>query len=98
MPLIELRDLHKRFGRLVVLDGVSLSVTEGESLVILGASGSGKSVMLKHIVALLKPDEGEVWFADKRIDRMQERELVAVREQFGFLFQMGALFDSLTVE
>src|SRR6476469_457826 len=98
MPLIELRDLHKRFGRLVVLDGVSLGVEAGESLVIIGASGTGKSVTLKHIVGLLKPDAGEVWFDGRRVDTMTDRELVEVRKQIGFLFQMGALFDSLTVE
>src|SRR3954452_3322881 len=98
MALIELRDLHKRFGRLVVLDGVSLGIEEGESLVIIGASGTGKSVTLKHIVGLLKPDAGEVWFDGKRVDTMKERDLVEVRKQFGFLFQMGALFDSFTVE
>jgi len=98
MPLIELRDVHKRFGRLVVLDGVSLGVEEGESLVVIGASGTGKSVLLKHIVGLLKPDSGEVWFDGRRVDTMTDRELVAVRKQIGFLFQMGALFDSLTVE
>src|SRR6185437_10068149 len=74
------------------------SIEEGKSLVVLGASGSGKSVMLKHIVSLLKPDEGEVWFDGKRIDMLSERDLVEVRQQFGFLFQMGALFDSMTVE
>lgn len=98
MSLIELRNVHKRFGRLVVLNGVSLSIEEGQSIVIIGASGSGKSVMLKHIVGLLKPDKGEVWYDGKRIDSHSEREMDAIRQQFGFLFQMGALFDSLTVE
>src|SRR5688572_6075314 len=98
MPLIELRKVHKRFGRLVVLNGVTLGVEEGQSLVIIGASGSGKSVMLKHMVGLLKPDRGEVWFDGTRIDDLPERDLVPVRQQFGFLFQMGALFDSVNVE
>ena len=98
MALIELRNVHKRFGRLVVLNGVSLSIEEGQSLVVIGASGSGKSVMLKHIVGLLKPDRGEVWFDGERIDTYSEREMDAIRQQFGFLFQMGALFDSLDVE
>jgi phospholipid/cholesterol/gamma-HCH transport system ATP-binding protein len=97
MPLIELKNLHKRFGRLVVLNGVDLSIEEGKSLVVLGASGTGKSVMLKHIVGLLTPDSGEVWFDGKRIDTMKPRQLMDVRQDFGFLFQMGALFDSLTV-
>src|SRR5438093_1424900 len=98
MALIELRNVSKRFGRLVVLNGVSLSIEEGQSLVVIGASGSGKSVMLKHIVGLLKPDEGEVWYDGRRIDQLSSQELDKVREQFGFLFQMGALFDSLSVE
>src|SRR5215213_1896251 len=98
MALIELRDLHKRFGRLVVLNGVSLDIEEGQSLVVIGASGSGKSVMLKHIVGLLKPDRGEVWYRGRRVDELSDRELDQVRHDFGFLFQMGALFDSLTVE
>ncbi len=98
MGLIELRKVSKRFDPLVVLDRIDLSVEEGKCLVILGASGSGKSVMLKHIVGLLKPDEGEVWFDNKRIDNLPERDLVGVRTQFGFLFQQGALFDSMSVE
>src|SRR5947199_6279853 len=98
MALIELRKVSKRFGRLVVLDNVDLSVEEGQSLVLIGASGTGKSVLLKHIVGLLKPDSGEVWFDGRRVDTMNERDLVEVRKQFGFLFQMGALFDSFTVE
>jgi len=98
MSLIDLRNVHKRFGRLVVLNGVSLSIEEGQSLVVIGASGSGKSVMLKHIVGLLKPDKGEVWYDGRRIDTATERQLDSVRQEFGFLFQMGALFDSLSVE
>jgi phospholipid/cholesterol/gamma-HCH transport system ATP-binding protein len=97
MSLIELRDIFKRFGRQIVLRGVKLGIEAGEGLVIIGASGSGKSVMLKHIVGLLKPDRGEVIFDGKRIDVLAERELMKVRQRFGFLFQMGALFDSLTV-
>jgi phospholipid/cholesterol/gamma-HCH transport system ATP-binding protein len=97
MALIEIKNLHKRFGRLIVLDGVNLTIEDGQSLVILGASGSGKSVMLKHIVGLLRPDKGEVWFDGRRIDHLPERHLMPIRRRFGFLFQMGALFDSLTV-
>jgi phospholipid/cholesterol/gamma-HCH transport system ATP-binding protein len=95
--LVEFRDIHKRFGPLTVLDGVSLSVRREESIVIIGASGSGKSVMLKHIVGLLRPDRGEVWFDGVRVDTLPERELMKIRRRCGFLFQMGALFDSLTV-
>lgn len=97
MSLIELRHVCKRFGSLVVLDDVSLAIEAGQSIVILGASGSGKSVMLKHIVGLLKPESGEVWFDGHRIDTLSEQELMPIRQRFGFLFQMGALFDSLTV-
>lgn len=96
-PLIEFKGIHKRFGPLVVLDGVELVVNRGESVVVIGASGSGKSVMLKHIVGLLKPDAGEVWFDGQRIDDLPERRLMPIRKRCGFLFQMGALFDSLTV-
>src|SRR5215217_8083949 len=97
MPLIELKKVYKAFGRLVVLDHLDLSIEKGQSLVVIGASGTGKSVMLKHIVGLLRPDDGEVWFEGRRIDDLPERDLVDVRTRFGFLFQMGALFDSLTV-
>lgn len=96
MALIECRNLHKSFGRQVVLDGLNLSINAGESLVIIGASGSGKSVLLKHIVGLLRPDSGEVWFDGRRTDDLPERELVSMRTRFGFLFQMSALFDSMT--
>jgi phospholipid/cholesterol/gamma-HCH transport system ATP-binding protein len=97
MALMELRNVSKRFGRLVVLDHVNLSIREGESLVVIGASGTGKSVLLKHLVGLLRPDAGEVWFEGRRIDQMAERHLMQIRTRFGFLFQMGALFDSLNV-
>ena len=96
MPILSLKNLHKRFGKLVVLNGVSLEIEAGKTLVVLGPSGTGKSVLLKHIVGLLKPDRGEVFFEGRRIDNLKERELAEVREDFGFLFQMGALFDSLT--
>lgn len=96
-PFLELKGIHKRFGSLVVLDGVDLQVPRGQSLVIIGGSGSGKSVLLKHIVGLLRPDRGEVWFDGQRIDHLPERRLMEVRRRVGFLFQMGALFDSETV-
>src|SRR6059058_508922 len=97
MALIELRDVSKRFGRLIVLRHLDLSIEEGQSIVIIGASGTGKSVLLKHIVGLLTPDQGEVWFDGQRIDTMPERQLMEVRQRIGFLFQMSALFDSLNV-
>ncbi len=97
MALIELRHLHKAFGPTVVLDDVSLSIPAGQSIVIIGASGTGKSVLLKHIVGLLKPDSGDVLFDGLHVNQMHNEELMEVRQRFGFLFQMGALFDSLTV-
>jgi len=97
MSFIELRKVSKRFGSLVVLNELTLLIERGQSLVVIGASGTGKSVMLKHIVGLLRPDHGEVWIDGRRIDNLPERALVDVRTRFGFLFQMGALFDSLTV-
>ncbi len=96
-PLVRLVDIHKRFGPLVVLEGVNLSLKAGETTVIIGESGAGKSVILKHIVRLIKPDRGEVHFGGQRIDNMAERELAILRPRFGFLFQLSALFDSMTV-
>ena len=95
--IIELRDVSKRFGSLQVLDGFNLSLAHGQTTVVIGESGTGKSVLLKHIVALLRPDSGEVYFHGRRIDNQSEVDLVPVRRQFGFLFQLGALFDSMTV-
>lgn len=95
--LIELKDVWKRFGRLEVLRGLSLAFEPGQSTVIIGESGTGKSVLLKHIVGLLRPDRGEVHFHGRRIDGLSEADLHDVRHRFGFLFQGGALFDSLTV-
>ncbi len=89
--------MSKRFGALVVLDEVSLSMLRGQTTVVIGESGVGKSVLLKHIVGLLRPDRGEVYFRGQRIDNRSEMELVSVRRRFGFLFQTGALFDSMTV-
>lgn len=96
-PIIEFKNVHKQFGRLVVLNGLSLQVERGKCLVIIGASGTGKSVLLKHIVGLLHPDSGEVWFDGRRIDELNDRQMMDVRKRIGFLFQMGALFDSLNV-
>ena len=96
--LVRLVNLHKAFDDLVVLDGVDLALRTGETTVIIGESGVGKSVILKHIVRLLKPDRGEVYYRDQRIDQLPERKLAALRHRFGFLFQLNALFDSMTVE
>lgn len=95
--LVELRDVHKRFGTNDVLRGVSLAVEKGTSAVIMGGSGSGKSVLLKHIVQLLKPDQGEVWVKGQRMDLLKDDELDELRLSMGYLFQGGALFDSMTV-
>lgn len=95
--LIRLVDLHKSFGPLRVLSGVSLDLRKGETTVIMGPSGTGKSVLLKHIAGLIRPDKGEVWYGDQRVDTMPEYGLVEVRKKIGFLFQMGALFDSMNV-
>ena len=96
-PVIEFRGVSKSFGAQQVLRNVSLQLIAGKTTAIVGESGVGKSVVLKHIVRLLRPDKGEVYFRGKRIDNLPERELVDLRKKFGFLFQMGALFDSLSV-
>lgn len=95
--IIELLGVRKRFGRQIVLDGVCLKLRAGETNVIIGQSGAGKSVVLKHVVGLLKPDDGQVLFKSQRIDDLPERSLAKLRRHFGFLFQLSALFDSLTV-
>lgn len=95
--IVRLVTLHKRFGNLIVLDGVSLDLQEGQTTVIIGESGSGKSVLLNHIVSLIKPDAGEVYFKGQRIDTLPDRDLAKIRPQFGYLFQLSALFDSMTV-
>jgi phospholipid/cholesterol/gamma-HCH transport system ATP-binding protein len=96
--MIVIKNLHKRFGPNKVLQGVNLDIYPGETLVIIGRSGCGKSVLLKHIVGLLIPDEGYVKLKDKIINELTKRELYEIRKKFGFLFQGSALFDSMTVE
>jgi phospholipid/cholesterol/gamma-HCH transport system ATP-binding protein len=96
-PIIRLVDLQKWFGRLHVLRGIDLDFPTGQTTVVLGPSACGKSVMLKHIVGLLRPDRGEVWFENQRIDALSETKLGPIRRQVGFLFQQGALFDSMSV-
>jgi phospholipid/cholesterol/gamma-HCH transport system ATP-binding protein len=95
--MVRLVDVHKSFGPLRVLAGIDLELKRGQTTVIMGPSGTGKSVLLKHIVGLIRPDRGEVWFEGKRIDTMDEHDLVEMRKKIGFLFQMGALFDSMNV-
>ncbi|NOY25446.1 MAG: ABC transporter ATP-binding protein [Oligoflexia bacterium] len=96
-PTIELLDVHKRFGDLVVLDGIDLAIPPGETTAIIGPSGTGKSVLLKHIVGLLQPDSGRVCCFGTDLTTATERQLYAVRQRFGMLFQGGALFDSMSV-
>jgi phospholipid/cholesterol/gamma-HCH transport system ATP-binding protein len=96
-PIIELRQVSKSFGRQRVLDDIDLKIERGQTTVIIGRSGTGKSVLLRHIVGLLRPDRGEVYFEGQRIDRLNERQLVPIRQQISFVFQLNALFDSMTV-
>lgn len=96
-PVLEMRNVHKRFGPLEVLRGVDLAIEPKRTLVILGASGSGKSVALKLLIGLLRPDAGQVLFHGQRIDTLSDADLVNIRSRIGFVFQMGALFDSLSV-
>lgn len=96
--MIEIRNLHKTFnGDLRVLRGVNLRIETGETIAIIGESGCGKSVLLKHVIGLLSPDEGEVIVDEKNVHSLKEKELYALRGRFGFLFQGAALFDSMTV-
>ncbi len=95
--MIHIHDLYKSFGFNNVLKGVNLHVERGEVLVVIGQSGSGKSVLLKHIIGLIRPDKGKIMVEGRDITRMTERELYETRKKFGLLFQGAALFDSLTV-
>src|SRR6266571_5579763 len=95
--MIEVRDLSKSFSSHPVLEGVSLRIEKGESVVIIGRSGGGKSILLKHLIGLLKPDAGQVLIEGENIVPMNERQLLRVRHKFGMLFQGAALFDSMTV-
>ena len=94
---ITITNLHKNFGANHVLRGVDLAVEQGESLVVIGGSGSGKSVLIKHIIGLLKPDRGSIEVNGQEVTTMAKRELKELRKKFGMLFQAAALFDSLTV-
>jgi phospholipid/cholesterol/gamma-HCH transport system ATP-binding protein len=95
--MIEARNLEKSFGAQKVLDGVGFRIEHGESVAIIGRSGSGKSVLLKHLIGLLQPDAGEVLVDGENIVGMNERQLLRVRRKFGMVFQSAALFDSMTV-
>ena len=95
--VIEVRNLVKKFDDHLVLDDVSVSAKKGQTTVIIGPSGCGKTVLMKHMIVLERPTSGEVYFRGSRIDNLVENELVDIRTQYGFLFQGGALFDSLNV-
>ena len=96
-PFLELRDVHKSFGPKAVLRGIDLAIRTGEIFTLLGGSGTGKSVMLKHMIGLLRPDRGRVIVAGRDTTPLREREWVALRKRIGFVFQGSALFDSLSV-
>jgi len=95
--IVALKNITKRFGDNVVLDNISLTVEKGKTTVIIGPSGCGKTVLIKHLIVLLRPNAGEIYFKDRRIDNLPENELGKIRTHYGFLFQGGALFDSLSI-
>jgi phospholipid/cholesterol/gamma-HCH transport system ATP-binding protein len=95
--MIKIEDLHKSFNGVAVLKGVNLEVQKGELLALIGRSGYGKSVLLKHVAGLLRPDRGRILVDDQDMGRLRGRELIRVRNRLGFLFQSGALFDSMTI-
>ena len=95
--MIELRNVRKAFGKQVVLNGVDFEVREGETVALLGPSGTGKSVLLKHVIGLIRPDEGEIYVDGKDVCRLKRKELSELRSRIGYVFQNGALFDSMDV-
>ncbi len=95
--LIEIVDLHKAFRHKPVLCGVNLTIYRGETTVIIGRSGCGKSVLLKHIIGLIQPDQGQIYINGDEVTSLPQQKLYALRQKFGMLFQASALFDSLTV-
>lgn len=95
--MIEFKNLIKSFGERTILKGISFSIQEGEILFILGTSGTGKSVLLKNLVGLLRPDSGEIWIDGQETSRLSERQYLEIRKKCGMVFQQPALFDSLTV-
>ena len=95
--MIELIDVHKRFGEQVVLDGVDFAVREGETVALLGPSGTGKSVLLKHIIGLIRPDSGKVIVDGLEVGTLRRKALAKLRTSVGYVFQNGALFDSMSV-
>ena len=95
--MITFKNVHKRFGKREILKGIDLHIVKGKTTVILGVSGGGKSTIIKHLVGLLKPEVGEIFVDGKEIVHCSEDELRAIRKEIGFLFQSGALFDSMNV-
>jgi phospholipid/cholesterol/gamma-HCH transport system ATP-binding protein len=95
--IIVIKNLTKKFGNNVVLDGICLQIEKGMTTVVIGPSGCGKTVLIKHLIVLLRPSSGEIFFKGRRIDNLNEIELNKIRTRYGFLFQGGALFDSLNV-
>ena len=96
--VISIKDLKKSFGNLVVLDGINVEMLKGENIAVLGRSGSGKSVLIKIISGLLKPDSGKVTVLGKDVDQISPKELQELRLKIGFSFQSSALYDSMTVK
>jgi phospholipid/cholesterol/gamma-HCH transport system ATP-binding protein len=95
--MIEIQDLHKSFGSKVVLAGLTLTIERGETMVVIGGSGTGKSVLLKHVIGLMKPDQGRVVVDGQEVGGLDETQVTNLRKKFGMLFQGAALFDSLCV-
>ena len=95
--IIALKNITKKFGDKVVLDNLSLGIERGKTTVVIGPSGCGKTILIKHLIVLLRPNSGEIYFNNRRIDNIPESELGRIRTHYGFLFQAGALFDSLDV-
>ena len=95
--IVALKNITKKFGKKIVLDNISIGIERGKTTVVIGPSGCGKTVLIKHLIVLLRPNSGEIYFNNKRIDNLPERELDKIRTHYGFLFQAGALFDSLNV-
>jgi phospholipid/cholesterol/gamma-HCH transport system ATP-binding protein len=94
---IELRDVHKAFGSKQVLRGFTLEIQDGETLSIIGGSGAGKSVTLKHVLGLIVPDQGEVWVDGQNVNELEREDLYDLRRKVGYVFQFAALFDSMTI-
>jgi phospholipid/cholesterol/gamma-HCH transport system ATP-binding protein len=98
LAFIELKGVYKRFGSQEVLRGIDLTIQHGETLCLIGPSGEGKTVLMKHIIGLLKPDKGEIYVDGVHVNRLKEREMAPIRQKVSMLFQGAALFDNLTVE